>query len=159
VSPKRGSLLAPGAGASPDVVTVSHTLGRVFDIAAGGVKNAVTDQRARDLRTTLDRYAFFCPMWRSGRQFDAATLYTELAEEFCAVRSAALKLGGKDIRDRSLHLEQRPDRVLLAVRPAAESGGPHGGRVPGAQGCRPGPARRGHERDPVGNVASSGSSG
>jgi hypothetical protein len=73
----------------------------VFDIAAGGVENAeVLINALGDLRTTLDRYAFFCPMWRSGGQFDAATLYTELAEEFGAVRWAALKLGGKDIRDR-----------------------------------------------------------
>ena len=74
-------------------MSIGHALGRVFDIAAGGVKNAEALINARgDLRTTLDRYAFFCPMWRSGRQFDAATLYTELAEEFGAVRSAALKL-------------------------------------------------------------------
>ena len=40
-----------------------HALGRVFDIAAGGVKNAEALINALGhLRTTLDRYTFFCPM-------------------------------------------------------------------------------------------------
>jgi hypothetical protein len=72
----------------PDVV--STVLGRMLDLAAGRVDDAeaLTDALGR-LRTTLDRYAYFCPTWRGGRQFVASTLHAKLAEEFGAARSVS----------------------------------------------------------------------
>lgn len=87
--------------------------GRALDLAAGRVRDAeALIDALEDLRTTLDRYAYFRPAWRNGRQFVASTLHTKLAVEFGAVRSASLKLGGQDVGDRSRRVDTLRERVF-----------------------------------------------
>ena len=61
-------------------------------------------------------------MWATGRQVDGSILKAKVVEEFGAVRSAALKLGGRDIHNRAALLDSLRGRVLAIVEPVGWAG-------------------------------------
>jgi hypothetical protein len=106
-------------------VTRERLLGRALDLAADRVDDAEALIGALErLRRTLDRYDYFCPRWTTGREFNTSTLKLKLVDEFGAVRSAALKLGGRDVRKHARTVDALRGSALAVVEPANRAGLP-----------------------------------